>query len=122
MVDSTEDRRIAPRVEQPSLRVTLIGADYEPIGDLVSVNASGSGLLLASAGSTPIPVEAGSQLEGAIWDTERPGTVPFRARVVRVEPEDGPVERVALQLTWIEPASYITFQQLVYDQPIGYRR
>jgi len=97
--------------------VTLIGSDLERLGDLVSINASSSGLLVASATSSPIPVIVGQALEGVIWDTESAGNVPFRARAVRIEPAEGPVTRLALQLTWIDPSSYMAFQQLVYGQP-----
>ena len=113
----SQERSRAPRVVRPSLRVTLIGSDYDRIGDLVSINASSSGLLVASATSSPIPVTVGQPLEGVIWDTDSAGNVPFRARVARVEPAEGPVERLGLQLTWIDPSSYMAFQQLVYGQP-----
>jgi len=99
------------------LRVTLMGADYDRLGDLVSINASSSGLLVASATSSPIPIAVGQQIEGVIWDTDSAGSIPFRARAVRVEPDEGPTTRLAIQLTWIEPSAYMTYQQLVYGQP-----
>ena len=126
MNDSTRERRAAQRVLQPTLRVTLLGSDYERLGDLAAVNASSTGLLVESASvgqllvkseARPIPLRPRQRCEGVIWDAERPGNVPFRAVVVRVEPEVGPAERLALQITWIEPSAYMAYQQLVYDQP-----
>jgi len=127
MGEKTQERRGAERVVQPTLRVTLLGSDYERLGDLAAVNASTTGLLVESVTASqltvgsetrPIPLRPKQRCNGVIWDTERPGNVPFRATVVRVEPEDGPAERLALRLTWIDPSAYMTYQQLVYDQPI----
>ncbi len=128
MSDQTQERRGAERIVRPSLRVTLLGSDYERLGDLQAVNASTTGLLvqsateaglMVSADDRPIPLRAKQRCEGVIWDVDRPGNVPFRAVVVRVEPEDGPAKRLALQITWIEPSAYMTYQQLVYSQPEG---
>jgi hypothetical protein len=114
MNDPGSDRRAAERVVRSTLRVTLVGADYEKLGDLDVVNASASGLLIAGGGQSPLPAAEGSRVEGVIWDAERPGNVPFKASCVRVEPHDGPVQRMALQISWIDPGSYMTYQQLVY--------
>jgi hypothetical protein len=125
MGESTQERRGAQRVVQPTLRVTLLGSDYERLGDLAAVNASTTGLLVQSVTSAgllvdaearPVPLRPKQRCNGVIWDTERPGNIPFRAVVVRVEPEEGPAERLALELTWIEPSAYMTYQQLVYGQ------
>lgn len=125
MGESTQERRGAQRVVQPTLRVTLLGSDYERLGDLAAVNASTTGLLVESVNSSElvvgsesrtVPLRPKQRCNGVIWDTERPGNIPFRATVVRVEPEVGPAERLALELTWIDPSAYMTYQQLVYSQ------
>ncbi len=126
MGDQQQDRRGAERVVRQTLRVSLLGNDYERLGDLQAVNASATGLLVQSATDAglmvnaedrPIPLRPKQRCEGVIWDTDRPGNVPFRAVVVRVEPAVGPARRLALRLTWIEPSAYMAYQQLVYDQP-----
>ncbi len=114
MSDPGSERRAAERVVRSTLRVTLMGSDYGKLGDLDVVNASTSGLLIAGGAEAPLPTSPGERVEGVIWDTERPGNVPFKASCVRVEPDSGPAQRMALQISWIEPSSYMTYQQLVY--------
>ena len=115
MTSPTEERRSSTRVVRPTLRLSRMGEGYQKLGTCSLVNASSTGLLIDLEGLFhPLP-GIGDQVEGLIWDTERPGNVPFRAQVVRQEPAEGTATRLGLHLSWIEQGKYETYQDLVYE-------
>ena len=105
-----DERRDSPRVGRPTLRMTRMGDDLRRLGTYPVLNASSSGLLVDSSADAGPTLAVGDELSGMIWDTQRAGTVPFRARCVRA----AGAGQLGLHLFWIEPRSYDVYQDLVY--------